>query len=191
MGSELAEIVDALHHLDEQPERVLGRDQVLQWAATDDLEALGALSAILFEPRYAKRIEPSLTLPEYMAIELPYLARCLKEDPPGPWSESRWSAGGLLAGWIKDVWADERFRPAVDEFQEWLASIYKSSPDADLRPCLVQATLEHLFEIEEIADRFSAWRDDPVLMQAYEDAKLWKEGLDELGMKPVDLRAKP
>ncbi|MDP9120060.1 MAG: hypothetical protein M3O15_01635 [Acidobacteriota bacterium] len=60
----------------------------------------------------------------------------------------------LLASWIKSLWTDELLRPWVDEFRDWLEKQYKSA-DAELRTCLVQATLEHLFEVEGIAERFA------------------------------------
>jgi hypothetical protein len=182
------EIVAASRRLREDSGFTLSRDQVMEWATTDDLEALGALHFLLFDPEDSRRIEPNLTLAEYMDAELPYLERCLREDPQSQFADSRWEAGGLIANWVKDIWADERFRAAVDQFVHWLARLYKSTDDPDLRTCLVQATIEHLFEVEGIAERFRSWRDDPELKVAYDEAKLWKEGLDELGMEPVDHR---
>ncbi len=154
------------------------------WADNQDLEAQGALNSLLFDPADSRRIDPNLTLPEYMALELPYLERCLREDPRGDWADSRWEAAGLVASWIKDVWADERFRPSVVEFRDWLAKLYKSADDLGLRTCLVQATLEHLFEVEGIANSFGIWRDDEELRSAYDEAKLWKVGLDEISRRP-------
>jgi hypothetical protein len=104
--------------------RVSDRDQVLQWSLSVDIDALGALSSLLFDPSESRQISPNLTLEDYLQMELPYLERCFREDP-------------------------------------------------------------------EIAERFGDWRDDPVLRSAYDEAKLWKEGLDELGMEPVDYRWKP
>jgi hypothetical protein len=176
----LEEVLTARRRLIESPNFTLSRDQVLRWAASDDLEALGALSSLLFDPKESRRIEPNLTLADYMDAEFPYLERCLRENPESQWADSRWSAGWLIAKWVKDIWADERFRPEVDRFRDWLANLYKSAAEPDLRTCLVQATLEHLFEDEGLAARFAGWRDDPELTAAYEEAKLWKKGLDEL-----------
>ena len=184
----LAEVIAARRRLREDPRSLLDRDQVLRWSASEDIDTLGALSSLLFHPDESRRITPNLTLEDYLQIELPYLERCLKEDPQGEWADSRWQAGGLLANWIKDIWRDERFRPFVDSIRDWLAQLYKSTDDLDLRTCLVQATLEHVFEIPGIAERFETWREDPALRSAYDEAKLWKEGLDELGMEPVDYR---
>jgi len=186
--SELEEVLAARRRLRDDPQYTLSREQVMRWARREDLEALGALNFLLFDPEESRRIEPNLTLAEYIEAVFPYLERCLRENPQSQWADSRWSAGYLLNNWIKDVWADELFRPQVDEFRDWLANLYKSTDDPDLRLCLVQATLEHLFEDDGLAERFAGWRDDPELRVAYEEAKLWKEGLDELGIKPVDPR---
>jgi len=185
---ELERVLAARRRILDDPQYTLSRDDIMQWARSEDLDAQGALHFVLFDPEDSARIEPNLTLAEYMKAELPYFERCFREDPRSRWANSRWSAGYLITNWIKDIWADERFRPQVDEFRDWLAKLYKSAEDPDLRLCLVQATLEHLFEVDGIAERFASWRDDPELQAAYDDAKLWKEGLDELGMKPVDHR---
>jgi len=185
---DLEDVLAAMRRFLDDPQYTLSRDQVMRWARSDDLEALGALNSLLFDAKDSRRIEPNLTLAEYMEATFPYLERCFREDPQGEWADSRWSAGYFLTNWIKDVWADERFRPQVDEFRDWLARLYKSAEDPDLRLCLVQATLEHLFEDDGIAERFASWRDDPELRPAFEEAKLWKEGLDELGIEPVDYR---
>lgn len=47
--------------------------------------------------------------------------------------------------------------------------------DPDLRTCLVNATLEHLFEDRDIAKYFKDWKNDPILAQAYADGMLWVE----------------
>lgn len=112
----LIDILAARRRLLDDPRYIISRDQVMQWAVSEDLEALGALSCLLFDPDESRRIEPNLTLADYMAIELPYLARCLR------------------------------------------------------------------------AERFESWRNDGELRTAFAEAKLWREGLDELGMKPVDHR---
>ncbi|HEY7214545.1 MAG TPA: hypothetical protein VIC28_07940 [Thermoanaerobaculia bacterium] len=186
----LAEVIAARRRLREDPRSSLDRDRVLRWSASGDIDALGALSSMLFHPDESRQIAPSLTLADYLRIELPYLERCFREDPQGEWADSRWQAGGLLANWIKSIWRDERFRGFVDTIRDWLARLYKSTEDPDLRKCLVQATLEHAFEAPGIAERFEAWREDPILREAYDEARLWKEGLDELGMQPVDHRSK-
>lgn len=184
----LDEVLATRRRLIADPRQVVDKDQVLRWAKAEDLEALGALSFLLFDADESRRIEPNLSLAEYMEIELPYLERCLREDPRGEWADSRWGAGRFLANWIKDVWSDERFRPAVDRFRDWLARLLRTADQPELRTCLVQATLEHVFEIDELAERFSTWCADPELRAVYQEAKLWKQGLDELGMAPVDHR---
>ncbi len=88
----LAEIVAARRLLWGDPRQVIRRDQILQWAQSEDIEALGALSFLLFDPEDSRRIEPNLTITDYMAVELPYLERCLRNDPQSRFADSRWSA---------------------------------------------------------------------------------------------------
>jgi len=180
----LDEILAAKRNLRHDPQYVIDRDDILRWAKSDDLNALGALYYLLFDSSLSTRIEPGLNLEDVLDFALPYLERCLREDPQSDWTTPRWSAGWDIANWIKGLWAEASSRPSVDRFQDWLALIYKTG-DEDLRTCIVQATLEHVFEVEDIAAKFAPWRDDPELRPAYEEAKLWKEGLDEIALQPM------
>lgn len=180
----LAEVLSARRKLHDDPRYVIGRDDILRWARSADFNAQGALYYLLFDSALATRIEPNLTLVEVLDFTLPYLDRCLREDPHGDWTTPRWSAGWDLANWIKDLWAHEHSRPWLDRVSDWLARVYKTGDD-DLRKCVVQATLEHVFEVEGIAERFAHWREDPELRSAYDEAKLWKEGLAEISSQPT------
>jgi hypothetical protein len=50
--------------------------------------------------------------------------------------------------------------------------MYKQG-DSNLRNCIAQATLEHLFEQEPIREFFADWMNDEVLALAYRDASEW------------------
>jgi hypothetical protein len=178
----LEEILAAKRKLRDDPKRVVGRDDILRWAKSEDVDAQGALYYLLFDGALGAQIAPSLTLEDVLDFALPYLERCLRKDPQSDWTTPRWSAGWDVTNWIKSLWEEASSRPWVDRFPDWLALIYKTGDD-DLRTCIVQAILEHLFEVEGIAEKFASWHDDPGLRPAYEEAKLWKEGLDELALQ--------
>ena len=46
--------------------------------------------------------------------------------------------------------------------------------DSDVRLCLVNATLEHLFENSEIAKFFGDWLENAALAATYSEAILWR-----------------
>jgi hypothetical protein len=57
----------------------------------------------------------------------------------------------------------------------WLGRLYKEG-DADIRRCIVHATLEHLFEQEPIRKFFADWKNDEVLAVAHAEASEWYKG---------------
>jgi hypothetical protein len=174
-----AEIVAAIKQLKRDPSFVLPREVVLGWMKSDDIDAQGALYSLLFDSGLTPRILPNLEFEHYIEFTLPYYERCFRENPRSAWADSRYSAGWDLANWIKYLWSENKYRPAVDEIRDWLALLYKSA-DADLRRCIVDATLEHIFEVKGIAQRFVKWRKDPELKTAYAEAMEWKGGLEKL-----------
>jgi hypothetical protein len=74
------------------------------------------------------------------------------------------------------VWRDSSVpRSLLDELKMWLGRLYKEGA-TDIRTCIVQATLEHLFEQKQIREFFSDWQDDEVLAVAYQEASEWYKG---------------
>jgi DNA-binding transcriptional MerR regulator len=63
----------------------------------------------------------------------------------------------------------------LDDLKAWLGRLYKEG-DPDLRICIVQATLEHLFEKKQIRKFFDDWKNDEVLAVAHEEASEWYKG---------------
>jgi hypothetical protein len=172
MGSapHLDEILAAREKTDPIP-----RDKVIAWMASSDQEALGALYHSITDRRFTSRIEPSLTFDDYQSFARAYFGRCLREDPKGTWISSRYSAGWDLVGWIASLWKDKNaHKVALAEWKSWLADMYRQA-DADLRTCLVTATLEHLFEQRGMPKYFADWKADPTLSEAYAQAVEWVE----------------
>jgi hypothetical protein len=152
----------------------IARQRVLEWMRTDDIECMGAIYSLITD--HFDRIQPSLQFDEYRPFVSTYFQRCLLEDPQGEWAETRYRAGHNIIVWFVWAWRDPSQRTStVAEFKEWLAALYVAG-DSEVRTCLVQATLEHLFENTEVAEYFSDWKVHPVLSTAYSEAMEWVEG---------------
>lgn len=149
------------------------KQRVLEWMRADDLEALGALYSFVTKGDYANRVQPSLTFNEYWTLVARYFEKCFRENPSGEWAHGRYNAGWDLASWFGKIWGDGSVpHDAKTQIKEWLATQYKKG-DTDIRRCLVDATLEHLFENREIARFFDDWKKDPELAIAFQEAADW------------------
>jgi hypothetical protein len=159
---------------------VLDGTEVKEWLDCENLEILGYLSALMADARV--RIEPSLSIEEYIAFQKKYLETCLRENPSGEWADSAYSAGWSLVRIFIKLWDDENVpRSYLLDLKRWVGKLYQSG-DQDLRTCLVHATFEHLFERRAIKKYFSDWKADPALAGAYAQACLWN------GKTPLSLK---
>lgn len=173
--SELNEIVAAMGDSESPPTTPIPREKVLRWMQSDDIEALGAVYALMADQRHHQRVDPPVLLSDSHLFLMRYYERCFLENPDGRWSSSRYEAGWDVVNWFASLWDDRDVpRELLHELKQWLAKLYKNGDEA-LRTCLVTATLEHLFERREIAKYFEDWKKDLLLKQAYEDALLWPE----------------
>jgi hypothetical protein len=157
---------------------------VEEWMKADDLEVLATLYFYLTEEDYYLKVDPYLTEWDYFEFIKIYLSRCIKEDRESDMSHSRYSAGYGMMGWFKGYWEDEEVsRELLTEFKQWMAALYKEG-DEPIRTAIVHAALEHLFETPEIQTFFSDWKDDPILRDAYLEAKDWGDNIHKIP-KPV------
>jgi hypothetical protein len=141
---------------------------------SDDIEILGFTNALIDDARF--RIEPPFTPNEYKGFVTCYYGRCLKEDPDGEWSDSRYSAGATLVNIFASLWRDSAVpREILKELKDWLGRLYAEG-DETLRTCIVTATLEHLFEQKDIREFFSDWKQHPVLTMAHKQGSEWYLG---------------
>jgi hypothetical protein len=153
---------------------VVALDDVRNWFKSADIEILGFAYSLVNDARF--RIEPPLSINEYKDFAVHYYGRCFREDPEGEWSDSRHSAGTDLVNLFASLWRDPGTpRCILKELKDWLGHLYQEG-DGDARQCLVQATLEHLFEQEDIRNFFSDWKNDPVLAAAHAEASEWYLG---------------
>jgi hypothetical protein len=147
---------------------------VRRWLKSDDIEILGFAIGLINDARF--RVEPPIMPNEYKGFVTHYYGRCLKEDPNGEWSDSRYSAGATLVNIFGSLWRDSAVpREIVKELKDWLGRLYTEG-DEPLRTCVVTATLEHLFEQKDIREFFADWKEDPVLAIAHKDASEWYLG---------------
>jgi len=150
---------------------VLSLSDVKRWMDSDDIEVLGFTDAMIHDGRF--RIEPPLPVVDYVRWIKHYFARCFRENPDGEWSDSSYSAGWELVRVFIELWDNQVVpRELVLELKVWIAGLYKNADDR-LRTCIVNATLEHLFERKPIRKYFSDWRKDPILAIAYNQACFW------------------
>jgi len=175
----LQEIIDKLwiapEHAEWTPKTdVVSLSDVREWAKSSDIEILGFTHGLIHDGRF--RIEPALPLNEYKEFVKHYFERCLREDREGEWSDSRYSAGGEMVNIFASLWRDSSVpRETLKELKVWLGDLYKEG-DEKIRTCLVNATLEHLFEQKDIREFFSDWKNDGVLAVAHKDACDWYLG---------------
>jgi hypothetical protein len=74
------------------------------------------------------------------------------------------------------LWRNNQLSPAqFDIFKNWLADLFIAG-DADLKECIVNAILEHLFEEPALLELFKDRKSDKQLAVAYTDALLWIDG---------------
>lgn len=151
--------------------QVLALTEVKAWMNSDDIEVLGVVDTVIHDGRF--RIEPPLSVTDYVLWVKHYYGRCFRENPDGEWSDSSYSAGWHFVGIFINLWDDETVpRQVLLDLKDWVASVYKDG-DLRLRECVVNASLEHLFERQPIREYFSDWQDDSTLAPAYEQACLW------------------
>jgi len=190
MSESLQEIISRLWNTPERAEwtpktDVVALSDVQMWMVSGDIEILGFTHHLISDHRF--RIEPPISLPEYVEFTKRYCERCLRENPDGKWSDSRYSAGGDLGNIFTSLWRDSSMpRPVLEDLKVWLGHLYKEA-NPEIRTCIVHATLEHLFEEKQIRKFFSDWQKDDGLAMAYEEASEWYKGggKSPLGKPPL------
>ena len=174
--SKLSKVIEEFGTHDQPRESAIPKEKVLSWTNSADLETLGAVYAFVTEARHAARVSPPLTFDEYWKFVSAYFARCFRENPRGEWAHSRYEAGWDLASWFASAWKDEAIASdAKVDIKRWIGEQYVSG-GPEVRRCIVDAALEHIFEDKSAATFFDDWRSDPILSTAYREATQWSEG---------------
>jgi hypothetical protein len=154
----------------------IAKPLVLDWMKSDDMEVLGALQTFLSKARFLDRVKPGMSRDELSEFALHYYGRCLRENQEGEWALGRYGAAWDIASWFRGLWSrgvDEI--GLVERIKSWLGELYVQS-DADVRRCIVDGALEHMFEERAIRAFFADWKKDPTLSVAFAEASEWVDG---------------
>jgi hypothetical protein len=179
----IAEVIGAFGTPEHQVSGEVAKERVLEWTRSADIDVLGLLYGYVSNPSYSTRVAPPLSAAEFVTFMLRYFERCFKENPESKFADSRYEAGWDLVGNFIGLWrAESTARDECTRIKAWLAEQYRVG-DEEVRRCIVDATLEHLFENREIADYFGDWRQQQSLKRAYDEAMEWsaKGGRSPLG----------
>ncbi len=168
---ELVNLIVETFGLPERPRySEIPKDRILDWMQTGDVEALGAIYSFVTKPEYYNRITPALTLVEYVEFIIRYFDCCLRLNPDSDWAHTRYEAGWDLASWFAKLWQDQsNYQESLKQIKDWLAILYKKG-GVEIRRCIVDATLEHLFDNKRICYFFEDWKKDAELAVAYAEA---------------------
>jgi len=163
---------------------VYNAEKIKEWMKCRNVEALGVLYYFLTEKRYYMKIDPPLNFQDYFYFTKDYFSLCFKEDPDKIWTDNKYEAGWDLVGWFKNFWEDKNIsRKYLKDIKTWIGELYKDG-NKELKECIVNATLEHLFESKEIRKFFSDWEKDPDLAEAYKMALEWSNDMPNVRTLP-------
>jgi hypothetical protein len=157
-----------------QPESVK-KKHVRRWFDSTNASVIGAgLDAIL---RNWECVEPPFTRRELGEVLMKNFQISLRGGV-GKLTHYAYScheAAREFCGWViashaavRDVEAQDCLHLAKD----FLEREYRTA-DEPQRNCIVAGALEHLFEVEGLAELFAGWQGDPLLSQAYAQASEW------------------
>ena len=126
-GQTLNEIIDMLWIHPENAEWTPKLESIpgvtfREWIASEDIEVLGFVYSTLDNHHF--RVEPELSLDEYLNFVRHYYERCFAENPDGEWSDSRYSAGWDLVNVLAFHWNNPQVPKSVmEDWKSWLADI--------------------------------------------------------------------
>jgi hypothetical protein len=167
-------LTEIVKELETAPDRGAGVpiSQVRKWMISEDTDILGATYGFLSNDGQVNRVSPPLEFDEVFDFMLRYYEFCLRTDPKSQWANSRYSAGWDLAGWFAQMWDEKRDTKYFQAIKAMLEKLYISA-DPELKACIEQAIVEHLFERKPIRKFFENWAHSPQLRPAYDAAALW------------------
>jgi hypothetical protein len=173
MNKTIDEINDLFANRNNSEPKFVPQQKVLSWLNDNNIDVLGAAYALIFEADLAKRIIPPLEFLHYHKFLIHYFDRCIRENPESEWADSNYTAAWSLVNWFRNVWKDQIPRSSeLKELKQWLEGLYINGDD-QIRRCIVDGTLEHLFENRRIAAYFRDWKHNEILSTAYNEAKSW------------------
>jgi hypothetical protein len=164
----IAAVLELKHDLlgTQHSDTILRADRVREWMNSDDVEIVGAAYDLLTTPGIESHVNPPLSIEEVSRFFLEYYGRCIRENPDGEWSDSRYSAARDFGNLFKVWWHDATTpRWVLDDMRHWLRALYIEGGE-EIRTCIRAASLGPLLEDRQIAPAFDDWKTDPVLAEA-------------------------
>jgi hypothetical protein len=141
---------------------------------SDDPEMLGIACVVLSQ--HAECIDGELLPVEVWPFYIRYFEKCIRENPDGEWSDSRYSAAHDLMRWYKNTRNRLDLPPHyLEDVRRMLRNVYENG-DESVKLAVIDGALEHLFEDDSIIAEFDDWRTTPHLRAAYESAVEWSKG---------------
>ena len=161
------------------PTHAIPKQTVITWAASDDVEVLGALYDAMCNPELRRRVSPPLSDDEMDAFIERYLSKCIVENPEYPSDDSeryamnRFDAGNALLFTFVKMWRDSSVvRSRLAHLKQCIERLYREGDD-EVKRTITNVFLEHACENAEIAAFFADWDNDPIFKPAYADAMCW------------------
>lgn len=140
----------------------INKELIIACKKAQNLELLGAISTIMTDDKFYKRIEPPLVFNDYYPFLFDYYIRCMQincdklEDFLNTWSDCGYLASYDLSNFIKGIWDDnqiseqEKINMHMD-IKKKLESLSQNNTDfRDILNHLVQS----LFENKQIKQYF-------------------------------------
>jgi hypothetical protein len=169
--NELAVASKFVQSLVDNRDSSVSRKSLLTFAGSRSLSVLGLLAYVANRTNLSARVIPPLSLDERQAILKAYWHRCIVENPAdSEFVGNRYISAGEVLGWIRCLWDDKSANTErMADMKEWLASLYRDGNEG-IKTCIVQGTLEHLFQNRAIRHYFKDWKEDKELRTAYQEA---------------------
>lgn len=149
----------------------ISHQRVLDWMKSPDLRIRGALYALT--DTAWDRIRPEINMYEQCNFMADYLLDCIKNNPSSEdYLHSGYEAAWELSDWMKHLLTMENSNETLKGVASRLEHLYRES-DADTRDRIVNGTLEHAFEEENLVPFFEYWQQDVDLRDAFHEALEW------------------
>lgn len=170
--TDLEEIENILFN--KEYDSTINKNKIYDWMNSNDMEVRCALTSLLNNNHYSRKIKPSIDFEEYYIFMFEFYSDCMRKNFDGKWCDSPYISAHDLNSFIMTNWFSEnlpnnkikKFRNYIVKRLEYLCK----NADDSLKDVLVNGLLEHLLENKKIRTHFISWKENKVLMDFYECA---------------------
>lgn len=149
------------------------KEVLLEIMKTKDLETMGAIFNIFDSEEYENLIDQYPDMEDIIGFYVTFFRRCIIENIAGEYALNRYEAAGTLVNFYKGLKKDKRVpKRMIDTVKSMLKEVYMEGNE-DIRECVINGFLEHIFEDVQIQADFSDWKNNEVLKEAYDQALKW------------------